>query len=1258
MEHQHIQSEDLRQIVVATRRRLRRNAVLCTVAAGVLGTVGWLLLASCIDLLVPLGVSLRVIAFIITLTIVTGLLIVGLAWFALRPMAVQRVAQRIEQTVPQMHNRLVTVLDLEQSDNGRDPLHHGFVERLIDQTRQRIADFKVEHVARTTLLRRLAAGAVVAVALGSLLMLLLSPRMPNAMARVLRPTAPIPPVSYVKIAPPGDMQKFQGEPVDIEATVERGEVETLTLRLIESDGRTSDYDMIRLDDKTFHYAITALNAPFRYQVIGGGTWTIPHQVSMLRRPILERLSATVILPDYMSIDTPQTVADEVDQISTPTGSRVELVAVVGGDVVAGQIQLFEPRTETTDNEIESETAWYDDDLPADAEMIGEWSWTTERAHSGTRSHTFGPMSAAYGFRTRLDRLLVQPDESFFVYVRLDPDDPPPQLIIGITVGEQDELELVWGESPTAMPTATPTPTPPTDEQSTPARMVHRGEMPPAGRWVQLTVPVQDLIGDTPAQPVKLSGMTFRIDRGRAHFDRAGTLRTTKQTVEKTAMSPTAMLPMALDERREAWTGSILVDGDMFYAVRFVNGLQHSSANMKPVRIVATTDQAPTLLVERPDPSITLQIAEPLPILLRAFDDYGVMNVSLRTGRDAENLGDERLVQQYDEPKRSRKLLMALDPRPYALQPGESLHYQLVVRDFNYQATQSPPRHLTLSQGGSAQEDGSVVRPVLFDSLLSGISKLMNLQQTITGSAGVLLSSVAPSEVVVVPGGPTVHLVNADGSPLTVAQLKRLFDKNRDNLTQEQQTRLAELEAQLAEQHRLALELSQQLHTAATTSKDSQLALPDESWVLAALGERLAAMAPLWDSAPPAAGSMTDQISVPLTSTAFEDMQSHLQQMIEARYTLATDPTRAQANMEQLLFDMRAKGAVHIMEELGDILREHQAETARLRERLEALGNRTRSAPGSDLQRVSNQQNVLDEDALERFRQQRAMLQARRSADFDTPSTMIAPWTPPGRTVNRAPAEQDTPEDLPPDTDERLTQKPQEDDQETPDWWDAPVDMGSMGQRGEMDQRFTGRQRAVAAGPDTDQTQPWTPRRLLQRHQHNLGRQLNDNSEQLGAALRSVASLRRRLEQALGDLNRGGAPLDFDAPGSGHQRLSQEAIGRMQRLLASQQMDNIMDLAQRTAAMRQSMLLATQAQHAMLTDRAYRTLWSGSRGGGYVIGLDLGDLDLSATQRAAVYRLPPQLRDPLIQAMKQDAPEGYQPLIDAYYRQLGTEDQGQ
>jgi len=46
--------------------------------------------------------------------------------------------------------------------------------------------------------------------------------------------------------------------------------------------------------------------------------------------------------------------------------------------------------------------------------------------------------------------------------------------------------------------------------------------------------------------------------------------------------------------------------------------------------------------------------------------------------------------------------------------------------------------------------------------------------------------------------------------------------------------------------------------------------------------------------------------------------------------------------------------------------------------------------------------------------------------------------------------------------------------------------------------------------------------------------------------------------------------------------------------------------------------------------------------------------LDASRRAAIYKLPPRVRDPLLEGMRQRGPAAYQDVIDTYFRQLGRD----
>mgnify|MGYP003329238032 CR=1 FL=1 len=50
--------------------------------------------------------------------------------------------------------------------------------------------------------------------------------------------------------------------------------------------------------------------------------------------------------------------------------------------------------------------------------------------------------------------------------------------------------------------------------------------------------------------------------------------------------------------------------------------------------------------------------------------------------------------------------------------------------------------------------------------------------------------------------------------------------------------------------------------------------------------------------------------------------------------------------------------------------------------------------------------------------------------------------------------------------------------------------------------------------------------------------------------------------------------------------------------------------------------------------------------------DLRGLD--AARRAAIYKLPPRVRDPLLEGMRERGPAAYQEVIDTYFRHLGRD----
>ena len=522
------------------------------------------------------------------------------------------------------------------------------------------------------------------------------------------------------------------------------------------------------------------------------------------------------------------------------------------------------------------------------------------------------------------------------------------------------------------------------------------------------------------------------------------------------------------------------------------------------------------------------------------------------------------------------------------------------------------------------------------------------QGDLAGGAGELLGAILPTDVRIIKGPKTIHIVGADGAPLNAEQLKRLMKDQHDGRTDAQREKLRQMEEQLAQQSRLLMNLSTDLEKAAKDSEGSQLALPDEVWVLQGLSQRarrLSQMAARWRTSEDDWGTLAELPStMALSQRSFNEMEGYFQRLLDARTALGPDARSAQADMERMLLEMQARGAAQIMEELGDVLGAQETDLQELTERLADLRSKAGRTPGQQMNDVSDTQEAFDKEALERFQQIRRLLRDR-PLDDDT-SAMIAPWSPPGGRHEVMPVEQDTPEEDPQEPTEESANSESNEDEEPLDWWDTPVDMGPMNSRGFTNERYAGRNRPVAEGERRDEPQgPQTRRDMLRRHQQMMNQQLTANSNDLRNTMAGVDRARQKLEQMLGQLN-------AVSPKDGASDSARQA---MEQMLASQGMNGMMNMAERSAQMRQAMQQALEGDQPQ-KPRFYGGYWawSGSTRPGYAFGVAFDRVELTAEQRAAFYRLPPKMRDPLIKGMNQRAPEGYQPLIDAYYRQLGEQ----
>ncbi len=1232
-------SAQLERLVRSTRSRLRRNAVLVGLGLLIVGGVGGLSAGAVLDMLMPFPVWLRMGVGVILLVLAATTFALLVAWPAIRPMGLEHIAYLIERVVGKMHNSLVTVIDLRRRRSIRKERLQPLEDRLIRQTADRLADYRVHKVADPTPLRKVTLAAGLTLLLAVVLAWQYPERISTAALRLLKPREAIPPVTSVRLrAYPGDTSVLFGEPLRLWSTVEGETLETLTLRLWNDQGEYSTYSMQREGDRQFAYTLSSVNTSYQYQMVGGGTWTVPHRITVMHRPILETVSATIQLPEYLKIPEPLTVSELTRQLSVPTGSQIVLSAAVSGDVTEGEIHLFKAGKQVIEQNEIQETVWFEDDVPADAEVMGKWRWTNEGAYSGGQAHTFPWSRQPYGFRTRLHPLTLAVGETLFVYARIDPQDSPDSIKIRVlTAGVT--YELAYGAAAAA----------PAENlqdwfgaEAGAGRQIaaiYAGPLPEKGIWKRWEIPADKLAGAPAGGPIQVEGLQFRIDKGSVLFDRAGSLQPVKRNVEQVNLEKIKSVPMQYNAGHGQWEGAIPAE-ECHFTLEFRNRLGYANAALQAIALLVTEDQRPTVLIERPGRNLTLPTLQAVPLVIRACDDFGIADVYMQTGPNPDQLGDPQELSHYEQPQVNCKVITSLDMKVLNMVPQQPLYYRIFAQDYKEQICASETFELRLdesSQEKIAETDG--VNQAL-TGILENIQNLMDFQGQLSAEAVEDLLSQPEGFAVNMDASGTVTLLNPDGTVMTAEDMKRMLHSWNEGISPEQRQQMEEMYRRIQQERQELLALSDQLYRAAE-GEDSMLALPAEAEalrVMALRAQQITGMFPMGDTE-----ILSEEVLKRLESLQeltpeqkeeLGQLQRQLREIMAARQELAAAPDQSQASLSNLMAELQARQAREQLQGLNTYLESQRESLESLRRQVESLQQTAASAKPQELEEVSTRQQELDPEALELMDRVRELLEKQRQKQEEGLETMpLAPWVPPGRLVDAAPVEADTPEENTgqPSQPEVAGMKNQLEElleKEELDWWDQPVNLPAEAQRGRIDPRFAERdpRPAPASGGDTA-----TPRKMLMQHQDQMQQQLTANSSDLNA-------VQNRLAQTIQQLD---------------QFMSREEKPQMQGLM------NILG----SVDMRQALdLSGWVARNLYVQNNSYipggRAI-AGSRWGGVAamkgraITIGYTNEDTAAVEGATLYRLPPWLRQPLIQGMQERGPEAYQPLIEAYYRDLST-----
>jgi hypothetical protein len=977
----------------------------------------------------------------------------------------------------------------------------------------------------------------------------------------------------------------------------------------------------------------------------------------------------------------------------PVGSDVEVVVDAAGSVAEGELQVLSPVTKMRQVTERKERVWFESSLPAGAAAEGAWQWDhglkfrpahTDAAAAGPHSHGFH--SAKAGFE-------IQANDHLYTYVMIVPGQVPEEIVLQFHDGTNWEHRAFWGADKIQAGVL-----------NSPSRF-RVGDVPAAGDWMLLDVPAKAIGLDDK----RIHGIQFSLFGGQAKFNRAGTIdpaeipersfivewRYPLSRVEPEAESGAAAAkvpPAGATIQRSSsstWSGHIPLTRDSLYRIELKNELGYANKEMKESKLTAIPDNPPQVILERPGTDLVISEPQKIPIVIRAYDDFGLSDVALaiQKGDSGGFIGSP--VKVFDDPVRSDSILSALDLKLHLQKPGEFVRYRIQARDRKGQIAQTQEFVVKLAADANAADKQLAAVELQYDSFQKKLVQLIEQQSKITETAEKMAGTERPRDAAnrpndaaaqkasdIKPAPTSTPKTDANppanppkpGDPATAAEMEKKIAEMRQEL--------AKLAAQQETNTQLGQQIQGELTQAANQMANSKL-VPDELAAQMRAAEQMfqnAAVQPMRDlvqamkQAADPKQPKPDVAAVAESSERLEDqlesMKSRLEALAQAQKNMKNDPIDALAQLREDLMNENAEMSAQELAQLRDFLDRLMGQMKMLEGRENMLSLQTKDAMPVMLPEIEQEQTEIEADAEKLLAQTDRLTEMDNLRDMNRrrrmPGFPDAPYTPEGEEMFVPATEEDTAE---PESGEMKGAKDADakKDDSSMEEEDEDLFMPPTGVRQKIDPRFAKKARPVAKKADAkaktdmsqnsskDQSQPQQPDRgqpqandqrgRLAQRQQQTAQQLIAAQQRLKPHRSQLAQLMQELQQALG--------LE-----------SEEAAQQLAELMQSMDMQQALQLAQ---AMRSSQAQQQasqqppgqqppqQAQNAQsLTPPTGSTSLAGMRIG--IVGeFESNDLDLAA--QTIILKMQPRLREELLRGMREEGPEAYRKFIQDYFNRL-------
>jgi hypothetical protein len=1248
------------RLIRRTRLLLRSSWVLTGVGLTLGLLLGTLATATLLDTLVPIspeinltpergllpylwlpGWVLRLLALLLVVIPAAGMLLVGVLRPLLRRLAPVQVARRIESHLPGIHNRLVSCLDLGASEQKRQQ-SPAFYRRLLQEALDRIRGFRARVVVDFPALRRAVLFAAVTVLGFGLAWLLLSDRLAVACARIFDPFSDIPPRSGVAYeVTPADARVLRGEDIPFAVRVTEGAPDTLWLELRSpASGERLRYPLERQkqDPGLWLFTLGSTNiAPgfanaFAYRVRGGGTWSRQYHITMVDRPRIVGQHTVLHYPPYLGLEPRVGPPDTLD-VTGPEGGQVEVVVRAEGQVSEGAVQLLGYQQPGPGVKDRPERVWVDDRVPAGAVADGTWTWDSDTHQRPAHTEPPAPGLHGHWFQGAAEPFTVGADDNLFVYAYLVPGHRPDALVLEWSDGTSWEHRAYWGGEVRL------------GKPNSPGRR-WIGPLPEAGQWVRLEVPAAlvDLHGKN------LRGMSFKTLGGQCYWGRAGAL--------PPVLGVKDSYPMLPGDDGE-WAGRFPLQGTGLYRVELRNELGHANKAMKEAKFVALPDQPPQVVLEQPGADLVLSQPEDVALVVRASDDYGLRDVSIATQRDGESDWSSQTIKRYEQPTRGDHFRWALDLKGLGLKVGQTLRYRVEARDRKGQSAQTPEHLIRIAADANADdqqlanfEKGQDPFREKLARLLAEQAKVREAVEKADAKYAPLLEKIKAPEADTRPATKDKPPTQSKPPEPDMASLK--LDQEAAKKLQELQKEMAEL----AQKEQQNVQLGQQVagDLAQTAEQMSRLKMMPQALTrqmqavqqlfqqkaVPSLEDLAGRMAKGADSKQPAPDLKEMKERSNRLQKELEALQERLKALADARAKMRGNLDEALKQLERDMLRQDSALTADELKELRDYLARLQEEMKRFGGRQEKVHEETEKAADKDLPAEEKKQAPLDRQFEDLAKQLKKLLDSDKARRMKRrPNFPDEPYTPDQGEEKVRPREEDTDDPAADRKDPKGGDKADKKDNKKDDDDEDPTYAPALGgPKPKVDPRFAKKMRPLPKRSKDDKGDPNDPAGRRDELEGRQEQHLRDADQ----AQKSLASDQQSLERLLRQLAQASRP--GGRPSGQGQEMDSETARQLGELM-------------RSPALQQAMAMLARARQAQASARQSgpRTPTPGQTSTGNLQGspvnanLDAELATLDPAARNLILKMPPRVREELLQGMREEGPEGYRKFIDEYFKRL-------